>query len=353
MTNESFRWVRAVQRRVGIASTVLRQMKSIKLSGLVESMAQLVQSERVRELQWAKQFRGLMVWVQTVSNFPTTFSPPVAFAVYSIKAKIDHTPQLTTAQAFTSLAILTLLTAPASQLLGSIPMLTSGWGCAKRVHAFISTEPFDDTREISGDMDHGGQIEDNEKSDEAEKSSQGSERPVLSVTNLILKSAQSSENPEKTAITFEASKGTFITVLGPVGCGKSTLLRSILGEIKPVSGTIAVRTPFIAYCSQSPWLPNAPIRDMIVGPNKFDEEWYHKIIALCDLESDFSQMPQNDTTLVGNRGIVLSGGQKHRVVSSLQYCNPGIAVTNTRFYLESSKSTIFSLHSIGARRFPQ
>lgn len=304
---------------MAIASTTLRSMKSIKLSGLVNSMAQLVQSERVRELQMAKQFRGLMVWVQTVSNFPTSFSPVVAFAAYSIKAKIDHTPALNTSQAFTAFAILTLLTAPVSQLLSSIPMLTSGWGCAKRIHAFISTDPFDDIRQISGEMDHGGHFEDNGKSEDVEKSSQGSEHPMLVVSNLILRSSESSESSEKNVINFEASRGSLTTILGPVGCGKSTLLRSVLGEIKPISGNIAVRTPFIGYCAQSPWLPNAQIRDMIVGANEFDEIWYRKIVALCDLESDFSQMPQNDLAVVGNRGIVLSGGQKHRVVSTQLY----------------------------------
>ena len=319
-------------------------------------MAELVQSERVRELKMAKQFRGLSVWVNTVSNMPTTFSALVAFAAYSIKAKVNGTPPLNTAQAFTSLAILTLLTAPASQLLSSIPMLTSGMGCARRVHAFISSEPFDDSREISGGSSHSHHLDDNgkEKDDsndkddsnekdgfqDAEKSSQGSEGPVLSVNNLVLKSAEHSENPEKTAITFEASKGSLTTILGPVGCGKSTLLRSILGETKPLSGTITVRSTYIAYCSQSPWLPNAKIRDSIVGANQFDEKWYKKIIGICDLESDFSQMPQNDLTVVGNRGIVLSGGQKHRVVSELLHVFHLIFAADLKPNLGSCESAV-------------
>src|ERR1700712_1862308 len=108
------RWVKAIQRRVGICSSVLRSMKSVKLTGLVVSMSDLVQSERVRELHMAKQFRGLMVLVNLVSNTSTFFSPLVAFAAYAIKVNINHTPQLTTAQAFTSLSILSLLTSPAS-----------------------------------------------------------------------------------------------------------------------------------------------------------------------------------------------------------------------------------------------
>jgi ATP-binding cassette subfamily C (CFTR/MRP) protein 1 len=311
-----FRWVKAVQRRVAISSSILRSMKSVKLSGLVDSMAELVQSERVRELRMAKQFRGLSVAVNMTSNLPTVFSALVSFAAYAIKANVDHTAPLTTAQAFTSFAILTLLTAPASQLLSAIPMLTAGMGCVRRVHAFISSEPFDDIRGITGATDHDSQFEEKEKPGfrDPEKSSQDSQSPALSVSNLVLKSSHASEGAAPPSISLEIGRGTLTTVLGPVGCGKSTLLRSILGEIKPSGGSIAVSTPFIAYCAQSPWLPNGRIRDLILGANTFDAPWYEKIIAMCDLESDFSQMPDNDLTVVGNRGIVLSGGQKHRVV---------------------------------------
>jgi ATP-binding cassette subfamily C (CFTR/MRP) protein 1 len=57
-------WVQAVQRRVGIASTILRSMKAVKLSGLVDSVGDLLQSERVREIKYAKRFRVLGVFVR-------------------------------------------------------------------------------------------------------------------------------------------------------------------------------------------------------------------------------------------------------------------------------------------------
>ena len=164
---------------------------------------------------------------------------------------------------------------------------------------------------------------------------------------------KSSDKSEQNAITFEAGRGTLTTVLGPVGCGKSTLLRTILGEIKPASGTISVRSPYIAYCSQSAWIPNAKIRDAIIGENEYDDAWYHKIIGICELDSDFSQMPNSDQSAVGSRGIVLSGGQKHRVVGDLVLSDPLIeSTTNEEFTLESCKSTIFSLLCVAARRLP-
>jgi ATP-binding cassette subfamily C (CFTR/MRP) protein 1 len=331
-SNCSHRWVKAVQRRVGIASTVIRQMKSVKLSGLVEGMAQLVQSERIRELYMAKQFRGLSVWVNTLSSAPTTFSALVTFATYSIKAQIQHTPGLTTAQAFTSFAILALLTAPASQLLGAIPMITSGMGCVRRIHAFLMSEPFDDFRDVRGGAHIYHPVEKEEKFEplekDVERSSQGSEAPVISVSNLILKPT---EHPEKCYITFDAGRGSLTTILGPVGCGKSTLLKTLLGELKPESGNISVSTAFVGYCSQSPWLPNERVRDAILGANDFEEDWYHEVIEVCQLQTDFTQMPKEDLTIMGSRGIVLSGGQKHRVVRLNERYTLSCSRINTKF----------------------
>ena len=64
-------WVAAVQRRVGIASTVLRSMKSVKLAGPVDAVGHLLQSERLREINCARSFR-LLSTVVNVTCLPPT-----------------------------------------------------------------------------------------------------------------------------------------------------------------------------------------------------------------------------------------------------------------------------------------
>jgi ATP-binding cassette subfamily C (CFTR/MRP) protein 1 len=59
-------WREAVQRRVGLTTVVLQQIKSIKLSGLVESMIDLLQAERVRELNLAKAYRMTIVILNVI-----------------------------------------------------------------------------------------------------------------------------------------------------------------------------------------------------------------------------------------------------------------------------------------------
>jgi ABC-type bacteriocin/lantibiotic exporter with double-glycine peptidase domain len=111
-----------------------------------------------------------------------------------------------------------------------------------------------------------------------------------------------------------AAKGSVTMISGPVGCGKSTLLKMVLGENRPKSGRISVSTPYIGYCSQTPWLQNNTLRKNIIGPNKLDSLWYDKVVRVCNLDPDIAQMPDKDDTMLGSRGVSVSGGQKHRIV---------------------------------------
>lgn len=247
---------------------------------------------------------------------PTLIAALVVFAVYSIEAKIKHTAPLSTAQAFTSLSILALLTQPAMQLLMSLPTVASATGCVKRLQKFLLAKGFEDQRSLASSdahLDMSDEKNANYSIQESRSSAESSDS-VLAVSNLVV-GPSADEKAVTNSISFAARKGTVTIILGPVGSGKSTMLKAILGEIVPKTGTVGVNTPLIAYCSQTPWLQNCSIRDNIVGPTEFDREWYRTIIRICALEEDFTQMPDKDMSVIGSRGITLSGGQKHRVVS--------------------------------------
>lgn len=108
--------------------------------------------------------------------------------------------------------------------------------------------------------------------------------------------------------------GTLTSIVGPVGCGKSTLLQVLLGEGILQSGSVTLRTDHIAYCDQTPFLPNRSIKQNIVGTSQFDQEWYATCLKACALDFDVCQLPNGDMSLVGSKGITLSGGQKQRLV---------------------------------------
>ncbi|KAM7356664.1 uncharacterized protein ACRADG_002316 [Cochliomyia hominivorax] len=105
---------------------------------------------------------------------------------------------------------------------------------------------------------------------------------------------------------------TLAAVVGPVGAGKSTLLNAILGEVKLESGEIELNGK-ISYCSQEPWIFEGTIKDNIIFVEDYDERRYKQVLRVCALERDVQLLPKRDLTLVGERGVSLSGGQKARV----------------------------------------
>jgi len=90
------------------------------------------------------------------------------------------------------------------------------------------------------------------------------------------------------------------------------LLNVILGELPIVIGTSIVEGK-VAYCSQEPWIFTGTILQNIICGNEFDLERYHQVILATALEKNFQQLPQRDSSVIGDGGISLSGGQKARV----------------------------------------
>jgi ABC-type multidrug transport system fused ATPase/permease subunit len=64
---------------------------------------------------------------------------------------------------------------------------------------------------------------------------------------------------------------------------------------------------------QTPWLFSASVRDNILFGEPFDRDKFQKVTAACALTKDLALLPFGEETLVGDRGITLSGGQKARI----------------------------------------
>lgn len=97
-----------------------------------------------------------------------------------------------------------------------------------------------------------------------------------------------------------------------VGSGKTTLLEALLGELELDSGTIEFNGK-LSYANQVPWLFEGSVKSNILFSEEYDEKRYSEVIKAAGLERDFELFEFGDKTIVGERGISLSGGQKARV----------------------------------------
>jgi len=52
------------------------------------------------------------------------------------------------------------------------------------------------------------------------------------------------------------------------------------------------------------------LRQNILFGQDYDEDHYSEVIRVCALEDDLKQLAFGDNTVVGERGVSLSGGQK-------------------------------------------
>jgi ATP-binding cassette subfamily B protein len=119
-------------------------------------------------------------------------------------------------------------------------------------------------------------------------------------------------------------RGDFAVVTGRIGSGKTTLLRTVLGLLPADSGTVSWKgaivddpadfmvPPQTAYTPQVPRLFSLTLREnLVLGHPISDEELAHAIYT-ATMEDDLAAMPDGMDTMVGPRGVRLSGGQVQR-----------------------------------------
>ena len=69
----------------------------------------------------------------------------------------------------------------------------------------------------------------------------------------------------------------------------------------------------ISYAPQEPWVFSGSVRQNILFGRPMDGDRYARTVRACALEPDLAAWAHGDRTLVGEKGVALSGGQKARV----------------------------------------
>lgn len=226
--------------------------------------------------------------------------------VYGINASRGGAGSLTFERVFTSYSLFTLVMTPLTSIIIALPTLASSFTSFGRIQNFLNGKERDDNRVLQGDDDDDGSKEFKEVDVALDADTVASIKGKFSWTE--------ESEPVIDIREWNIRRREFTLVLGPIGCGKSTLLKALLGELSAFEGSIRTNYSGVSFCDQTPWLPNESVRDIIIGPQAFDESWYDAVVRACALDIDVRTWPNGDETLVGTKGISMSGGQKHRLV---------------------------------------
>ena len=127
-------------------------------------------------------------------------------------------------------------------------------------------------------------------------------------------------------ISFDIKPGEKVAIVGASGAGKSTLVKLLFRFYDPSQGSISIDGQDIRQISQESLrgaigivpqdtvLFNSSIFDNIrYGKPEASDEEVHNAIRMAHLEAFIKQLPDGVNTLVGERGLKLSGGEKQRV----------------------------------------
>ena len=133
------------------------------------------------------------------------------------------------------------------------------------------------------------------------------------------------ENKILDNVSFELNKGNIYALTGKTGAGKSTLLDILTGIIIPTEGTILADgidikkniknwQKNVGYVPQDHFLLNESIaKNISFGENIINSERLKYAISHSELSELVNQLSEKENTLVGDRGIRISGGQKQRL----------------------------------------
>jgi ATP-binding cassette subfamily B protein len=132
-------------------------------------------------------------------------------------------------------------------------------------------------------------------------------------------------------VSFSLPRGGFVVVTGRIGSGKSTLVRVLMGLLPRESGEILwngspvehpaafFRPPRCAYTAQVPRLFSDTLRDNILMGLPEERVDLPGAVYAAVLEPDLDALEKGLDTLVGPRGVRLSGGQVQRAAAARMF----------------------------------
>ncbi|KAI6170750.1 hypothetical protein M3Y97_01125400 [Aphelenchoides bicaudatus] len=277
-------------KRTQLISDVFTGIQVVKLYGWEAHMEKQIEEVRQEELSLDKSVEV----IQRFNELFGSFTPFVTLMGIFYGIVMVNKQPLIPETAF--LAI--YLFVEVSSAIRSIPQMLKKplktWSAVKRILSFLNMEEAHRERIIEKRVAKKGE------------------------TATTLKDANFSWSKQSTwtlsNLNLSVKQGQLVAVVGRVGSGKTALLSSLAGNLELLeSSECKVVADKIGWCEQKPWIQNKTLRENILFDSKFDEQYYSKCIEACALKTDLELLEKGDETLIGERGVNLSGGQRARV----------------------------------------
>ena len=132
-------------------------------------------------------------------------------------------------------------------------------------------------------------------------------------------------------ISFSIKRKSLTVITGPIGSGKTTLLRVLLGLLPRDSGIVSwngveigdlatfCRPPRVAYTPQVPRLFSDSLRNNILLGQPAALVDLPSTIELAVMARDVEQLEAGLETVIGPKGVKLSGGQVQRTAAARMF----------------------------------
>jgi ATP-binding cassette subfamily B protein len=152
---------------------------------------------------------------------------------------------------------------------------------------------------------------------------------ALEVSGLTYKYPDSGRGIE--GVNLRLERGSFTVVTGRVGSGKTTLLRALLGLLPRDAGEVRWNgaivadpatffvPPRSAYTAQVPLLFSESLRDNVLMGLPEEKVDLQAAISLAVMERDMDELEAGLDTMIGAKGVKISGGQLQRTAAARMF----------------------------------
>lgn len=296
--------------RMSLIYELIDGIKTLKLTGLRDIIQNRISKVRNDELSRAWKGRMLDASNLVISRFVPVIVIALTFGLYLISPEST----LDAPTVFATLSLINIMARPINVIPKCISLLSGCLVSLKRIEDVLRLSEISDISELQS-------CQNNYTSTASVQ--------LTNVTVVRQKTDGTCTTPLHN-INCLLHGTRLVMVVGDNGSGKTTFLHAILKEapLSPESHvTISEITngrtnynPRIAYVGHDAWILRDTVRkNIVIGDLDFisqgfvDESRYQHVIRLCCLDEDIQRWPNGDLTVVGEKGVTISGGQKARV----------------------------------------